>query len=220
MNDSQKISFDDFLLGYKHGLYVFTKDSCDACVRYKKDLEWIESCYLYFVETPLIKQEAILEKLTGRSTFPQTVAYEDNQIKFVRTGVEFDKQQVEILLPFLKKLGTEPLTPEEIERRIQKQKNRCLLTLYVFSKDIPEEKRKELVLKGAEINEFAIDVSHVGEGLPDSERERLLEGQYHSCKLALFKPTGQQSTLGDFEQRIVLGFAAVNQEITFEVRDV
>ena len=200
MFDSQQLAFDSFLLGYKHGVYVFVSDSCDACVRYKQELEYINSCYLYIVETPMIKQQAILEKLTGRSVFPQTVGYFDNQIKFARAGIEFEKQQS--------------------EERIQKQKNRCLLTLYAFSTDIDEATRNKTVLKGASLNEFAIDISKVGVGLPDSERERLIEGQYHTARLVVYKHKDKPSQLGDFERSIVMGYASVNPEIQFIVRDL
>ena len=220
MFDSQQLAFDSFLLGYKHGVYVFVSDSCDACVRYKQELEYINNCYLYIVETPMIKQQAILEKLTGRSVFPQTVGYFDNQIKFARAGIEFEKQQSEIILPFLSQFPKEPMTEAEIEERIQKQKNRCLLTLYAFSTDIDEETRNKTVLKGASLNEFAIDISKVGVGLPDSERERLIEGQYHTARLVVYKHKDKPSQLGDFERSIVMGYASVNPEIQFIVRDL
>lgn len=215
-----QLAFETFLLGYKHGVYIFVSDACEACARYQQEISYIDNPFLFVVETPMVKQQAILEKLTGRSVFPQTVGFVDNQIKFARTGIEFEKQQTEILLPFLDTFPKEPLTEAEIEERIKKQRNRCLLTLYAFSKDIPEDKRKELVLHGASLNEFAIDISHVGEGLPDSERERLLEGQYHTCRLVVYKLKDKPSTLNDFEQRIVMGYAAVNREITFTVRDI
>ena len=53
MFDSQKLAFENFVLGYKHGVYVFTKDGCRACEDYKKEIEWINNSYLYFVEVLL-----------------------------------------------------------------------------------------------------------------------------------------------------------------------
>ena len=217
MFDSQKLSFENFLLGWKHGCYVFVKDNCSWCEKYKKEIEYIDSCFLFFVEVTTVKEMAILEKLTGRSAYPQTVGYFDNEIKFARTGVEFELQQAEVILPFLKQFPDKPLSEAEIQKRIEKHKNRCLLTYYVFGSDVDEATRQKLILAGAALNEFAIDISKVGIGLPNDERERLLESQYHTCRMVVYKNKEQ---LDAFEQRIVMGYAAVNQEITFEVRSI
>ena len=217
MFDSQKLSFENFLLGYKHGLYIFVQDNCSWCEKYKKEIEYIDSCYLYIVEVTTTKERAILEKISGRSVYPQTVGFVDNEIKFARTGVEFEKQQAEVILPFLKQFPDKPLSQAEIDKRIQKQKNKCMLTYYVFGEDVDEDTRKKLILEGASKNEFAIDISKVGIGLDDNERERLLESQYHTCRMVVYKKEAQLDT---FSQRIVMGYAAVNQDITFDVRQL
>ena len=92
-----------------------------------------------------------------------------------------------------------------------------MLTYYVFGSDVDEATRQKLILDRAALNEVAIDVSKVGVGLPNDERERLLESQYHTCRMVVYKNKEQ---LDAFEQRIVMGYAAVNQEITFEVRSI
>ena len=61
---------------------------------------------------------------------------------FEADWIEFDQ--------FLKQFPDKPLPKDEIQRRIEKQKNRCLLTYYIFPQDISEEKRTELINKAHE----------------------------------------------------------------------
>lgn len=219
--DSQKISFDDFALGYKHGVYVFVKDSCDWCRRYEKEIRYINNRFLYIVEVATVKQESVLEKILNRSVaFPLTVGVVDNSVKFCRTGVQWEEQQAKEILPFLKQFGDVPLTRDEISRRIAKQKNRCMLTYYVFPTNVTEEERSEWIDElAASWNELPIDVSRVGVRLPDSERERMLESQYATVKMVVFRK-GDRATLAPFENRIMIGYATINQEVKFTVRDI
>lgn len=221
MFDTQKISFDNFALGYKHGVYVFVKDACDWCKRYKQEIEYINNHYLFIVEVMTAKQEELLNKILGRETvFPITVGYVDNVIKFAKTGVQWEEQQAKEILPFLKQFGNVPLSEAEIERRIEKQKNRCMLTYYVFPSNATDEERAEWINeKAAAFNELPIDVSCVGVSLPNDERERMLESQYASAKMVVFKK-GEHSTLAPFENKIMLGYAIANQEVKFITRDI
>ena len=221
MFDTQKISFDDFAFNYKHGVYVFVKDACDWCKRYKQELEYINNHYLKVVEVATAKQEELLDKILGRQTaFPITVGYVDNVIKFAKTGVQWEEQQAKEILPFLKQFGTVPLSEAEIQRRIEKQKNRCMITYYVFPSNVTEEERAEWVeKKAAAFNELPIDVSKVGIRLSEEERERMLESQYTSAKMVVFRK-GDHSTLAPFENKIMLGYAIANQEVKFITRDI
>ena len=220
MFDTQKISFDDFALGYKHGVYIFTTDACDWCKRYKQEIEYINNHYLYFVEVQTTRQMDLLEKIVGKSAYPITAGFVDNVLKFSRTGVEWEEQQAKIILPFLKQFGNAPLSEAEIQKRIEKQKNKCMLTLYVFPTNADEADRamwNERLC--AEYNETPIDVSSVGGQLPDEEKERLLEGLYATAKMVVFRK-GEHSTLGPFENKIMLGYAIANQEVKFITRDI
>lgn len=221
MFDTQKISFDDFAFGYKHGVYVFVKDACDWCKRYKQEIAYINNHYLFIVEVATAKQEELLDKILSRQTaFPITVGYVDNAIKFVRTGVQWEAQQAKEILPFLKQFGDVPLTSSEIQRRLEKQRNRCMLTYYVFPTSATVDERNAWIeKKAASYNELPIDVSSVGTELPDSERERMLESQYTSAKMVVFIK-GDHSTLAPFENKIVLGYAIANQEVKFITRDI
>lgn len=221
MFDTQKISFDDFAFGYKHGVYVFVKDACDWCKRYKQEIEHINNHYLFVVEVSTAKQEELLDKILGRQTaFPITVGYEDNVVKFARTGVQWEEQQAKEILPFLKRFGDAPLSDAEIQRRLEKQRNRCMLTYYVFPTNATiDERNAWIAKKAAAYNELPIDISAVGRELPNDERERMLESQYASAKMIVFTK-GEHSTLAPFENKIVLGYAIANQEVKFTTRDI
>ncbi|MBO7691868.1 MAG: hypothetical protein J6T10_04440 [Methanobrevibacter sp.] len=215
MFDSQKLAFENFVLGYKHGVYVFTKDGCRACEDYKKEIEWINNSYLYFVEVLLEEQREVLSKIIDRTAFPITVGYLDNQIKFIRQGILFEKDWAEVH-KFLETFPPSPLTPEEIKNRIEKQKNRCLLTYYAIPQEIKGLDRQAILNKGIEHNEFPIDIDSVCPDLPAKDRERMLEGCYHFAKLVLWKG----GAYSNFTNDIILGYTINNQEISFIERDL
>ena len=220
MFDSQKLSFENFVMGYKHGVYIFTSDSCRVCQDYKRDIEWINNCFLYFVDVNTEEEKSILAKIIDRTALPATVAYLDNEIKFIRMGEVFEADWIEFD-QFLKQFPDKPLPREEIQRRIDKQKNRCLLTYYIFPQDISEEKRTELMNKSHEYNELPIDIDRLCIGVDKKERERMLEGSYHFAKLILWKdPNANVANYSPFANDILIGYTNVNQEIKFIQRDI
>lgn len=207
-------------MGYKHGVYLFTSDSCRVCQDYKHDIEWINNCYLYFVEVNTEQEKSILAKLIDRTALPATVAYLDNEIKFIRMGHVFEADWIQFH-EFLKQFGDKPLPLNEIRRRIERQKNRCLLTYYIFPQDISDEKRNKLINKANTYNELPIDVDKFCEGIDRKERERMLEGSYHFAKLILWKdPNSKVSNYSSFANDILLGYTNANQEVKFIQRDL
>ena len=220
MFDSQKLSFENFVMGYKHGVYIFTSDSCRVCQDYKRDIEWINNCFLYFVDVNTEEEKSILAKIIDRTALPATVAYLDNEIKFIRMGEVFEADWIEFD-QFLKQFPDKPLPKDEIQRRIDKQKNRCLLTYYIFPQDISEEKRTELMNKSHEYNELPIDIDRLCVGVDKKERERMLEGSYHFAKLVLWKdPNANISNYSSFANDILIGYTNANQEIKFLQRNM
>jgi hypothetical protein len=220
MFDSQKLSFENFVMGYKHGVYIFTSDSCRVCQDYKRDIEWINNCFLYFVDVNTEEEKSILAKIIDRTALPATVAYLDNEIKFIRMGEVFEADWIEFD-QFLKQFPDKPLPRDEIQRRIDKQKNRCLLTYYIFPQDISEEKRTELMNKSHEYNELPIDIDRLCIGVDNKERERMLEGSYHFAKLVLWKdPNANISNYSSFANDILIGYTNANQEIKFLQRNM
>ena len=207
-------------MGYKHGVYIFTSDSCRVCQDYKRDIEWINNCFLYFVDVNTEEEKSILAKIIDRTALPATVAYLDNEIKFIRMGEVFEADWLEFD-QFLKQFPDKPLPKDEIQRRIEKQKNRCLLTYYIFPQDISEEKRTELMNKSHEYNELPIDIDRLCVGVDNKERERMLEGSYHFAKLVLWKdPNVNISNYSSFANDILIGYTNANQEIKFLQRNM
>lgn len=221
MLDSQKISFETFLLDYKHGVYVFTQDTCQSCQDYKKEIEWINNSYLYFVEVTTEKEKEILYKIIDRHTFPQTVAYLDNEIKFIRAGILYERSWQEIDT-FLKSFGDVPLSDKEKEIRLEKQKNRCLLTYYILPTDLTQEERTKIINSCINYNELPIDIDTICVGLSNKDREHILEGSYHFAKLVYWKRKGVSNLYNytSFSQNILLGYTNINQEVTFITRDI
>ena len=221
MYDSQKLSFENFALGYKHGVYIFVQDTCDFCQAYKRSIEYINNHYLYFVEVNTVKEMEVCEKITGRSTFPITAGFVDNELEFSRVGWERDLQMAEVILPFLKQFGDAPLSPFEIEKRVKAQRSKCMLTYYVFPNGIDPNKRADwLMHRCAKFNELPIDIDTVGIQLPTEERERMLKSYYANTKLVVFKNGDTNLPLDDYQQRIVIGYAQKNKEVTFITRDI
>lgn len=214
MFDSQRKTFEDFLLGYKHGVYVFTTDTCAICSDYKKSIEYINNGNLYFVEVNTSKEKDICYKLFDRAAFPLTVAYKDNEIDFVRAGMLFDTQMAEIF-KFLEPFGDKPLSKIEEKQRIAKAKSRCLLTYYVFPPDTDESIKKRWMNELAiEYNELPIDIETVGVGLDDDRREHLLEGNFKFAKMVVFTD-GETNIYNQFAQRIIIAYSILNKDVTF-----
>lgn len=221
MLDSQKIALEEFLLGYKHGVYVFTRDACQSCQDYKREIEYINNCYLYFVEVSTEQEISIVNKIIDRQTFPQTVAYLDNEIKFIRPGILFEESWKEID-KFLKTFGDVPLPDDEVERRIERQKNRCLLTYYILPSDLTSSEKEQILNSAVTYNELPIDVDSLCPTLPNEERERMLEGSYHFAKLVYWRRKESTNLFNytSFSQNILLGYTNINQEVKFITRDI
>lgn len=218
MFDSQKLSFEKFLLDYKHGVYVFTKDSCQVCSDYKKSIEYINNRNLFFVEVISNQEEEICEKIFDRRSFPITVGYKDNEIEFIRLGMLFDLQMGEIM-KFLEPFGNRLLTAEEKQEKIKKLETRCKLTYYVFPPDTSEDVRTKWMAKAIKYNELPIDVAKVGPGLTSEQREHMLEGNYKFASMVVFDD-GNTNIYGEFEQRIIVGYSIKNQDIKFVKRNI
>ena len=114
MFDSQKISFQDFAIGYKHGIYVLTQDACEICHKYKQSIEHINNGNLYFVEVNTQRDRDLVYKMIQRAAFPMTCCYWDNELEYVRLGQLFELQLKEIYAS-LEKFGPKPLS--ELEKR-------------------------------------------------------------------------------------------------------
>ncbi len=219
MFDSQKISFEKFILGYKHGIYVFTEDTCHICQEYKDSIAYINNANLYFVEVSLESEKRIVEELLGRSVFPLTACFKDNKLSYVKAGQLFETQ-LEGIFADLKKFGDKPLSPEEIQRRLKKEEDKCLLAYYVFSNGVTPDERKQIIEKSIKYHELPIDVDSVPESLSLEEKFHLLEYSLALVKLVIFKSNKSQ-LFSNIGQKVILEYnSAHGSETKFEVRNV
>lgn len=217
MFDSQKLSFDKFLMSYKHGIYIFTDDACHVCEDYKQSIEYINNAYLYFVELNLESEKKILEEMLERSVFPLTACFKDNKLKYVKPGQLFDTQ-LKPVFEDLKSFGDKPLSPSEIKERIKKEQSKCLLTYYLFAPTISKEDKAKVIEKAIEYNELPLDIDEVAPTLSLEQREHMLEGQMPFAKLVIFKDL-KSNIFSNLGQKIVIDYCAIKgPEAKFEVR--
>lgn len=130
-------------------------------------------------------------------------------------GIIFEKDWIEVQ-KFLDKFPPNPLPQDEIQRRIEKQKNRCILTYYIIPQEIQGTDRQAILNKAIEFNELPIDVDSLCPDLPSKERERMLEGSYHFAKMVLWG----KGPYSNFASDIIMGYSIANQDITFIEREV
>lgn len=217
MFDSQKLSFEKFLLSYRHGLYIFSDDTCHICQDYKQSIEYINNRFLYFVEVSLDSERKILEDMLERSVFPLTACFKDNKLKYVKAGQLFDTQ-LEPIFEDLKEFGDNPLSETEIAERIQKEKTKCQLTYYIFAPTISNEDKEKVMSKAIEFNELPLDIDSVGTLLSLEQREHMLENQMSYSKLVIIKDN-KTNIFSRLAQKILIDYAAIKgPETKFEVR--
>lgn len=216
MFDSQKITFNDFCLGFKHGIYVFTEDACHICHDYQKSIEHINNANLYFVEVNTKEQKDVVKKITNRLAFPMTACFKDNELEYVRVGQLFELQLQEIY-ESLKEFGDAPLPKEEIERRINAINTRCKLTYYIMPPECNFATRMRLMEHGIKYNELPIDVDMLVPRLPLEQRVHMLEGNYTFADLVIYKYT-DTNIFSDLGQKVLIGYTAKNKDAKFTVR--
>lgn len=219
MFDSQKLSVNSFINGYKHGIYVFIDDACSICQDYKQSIEYINNAYLYFVEVSVESQREQIRKILDRSIFPMTACFRDNKLKYVRPGQLFDLQLEEIFKD-LKTFGDKPLPPEEIERRLEAERTKCLLSYYVFMPSISDSDKEAVMKEAIKYNELPIDIDTFLPYLSDEKRLHILEGEIDHAKLVIIKDN-ITNIASPFCQKLTISYAAINNnDMKFEVRQL
>lgn len=218
MFDSQKLAFDTFALGYKHGIYVFTEDACHICQDYKATIEHINNANLYFVEVVTKEQKELVRALTDRIAFPLTACFKDNELQYVRVGQLFDLQLQEIF-ESLKEFGDKPLPPEEIQKRMKSYETRCKLTYYILPPNCDFKTRMALQEKAIKYNELPIDVDMLAPKLSLDEREHMLEGNYSYANLVVYMYDDTKS-FTDLGQRVLVKYTEHNKNNQFITRSI
>lgn len=219
MFDSQKLSFQDFAIGYKHGIYVLLNtDACEICVKYKRTIEHINNGNLYFVEVNTQRDRDLVYKMTQRAAFPMTCCYWDNELEYVRLGQLFELQLKEIYAS-LEKFGPKPLTELEKRRRMQELKAKCEPAYYIFPPDIDADSREKLTYNAVNHAELPIDVERICPNLPEDKRYRLFEGSFRLAKLVIFKDENT-NIYSDFAQRLMTGYMSKVKDASFVIRNI
>lgn len=220
MFDSQKLSFDKFLLGYKHGIYIFSEDSCHICHEYKKTIQHINNANLYFVDVNTELQKKAIYQLTDRNAFPQTACFKDNELQYVRLGQLFDLQLEEIWTS-LNEFGENPLSQSEIEDRIKKQKTRCKLAFYVLPDNCNFQTRMKIHALGNKLNYLPLDVDMLAPTLSVEEREHMLDGNYLNAELVVyFNNESEKTSFTELGQLVTMKYTAKNKNVKFIVRSI
>ena len=163
-----------------------------------------------------------MSKVIDRKAFPATVAYWDNEIKFIRMGYLHDSDWKEFH-NFLQNFPKSPLTDQEIKERIEKKKNRCILSYYVFPTNLDSDKKRYILSNAYKYNELPIDVDSVAPDINKRERLRMLEGSCHFAKLILW--VDKEHINGEYPYTalandIMIAWSEANQELKFTNRDL
>lgn len=215
MFDSQVLSFDNFITGYKHGVYILTKDSCGVCQDYKKDIEYVNNRYLYFVDITTKQQEAFAKKLHNRLSFPMTAGWKDNQLVFVRLGELFGDDFNEVL-EWLKQFGDAPLTQEELKDRIEKYNAKCTLSFYIFPDDIKPEEKDKIIATAYDRHELPVDIDTICPSLEISKRVNMILSYIATANYILWNTTG---TFSPFKTAILKDYFEMKGR-PVEVREI
>ncbi len=215
MFDSQKISFDSFLTGYKHGVYVITRDACEVCQQYKQDIEYVNNRYLYFVEAKTEEQMRVARRIHDRQAFPITAGWKDNQLVFVRLGELFGSDFTEVL-EWLKQFGEAPLSETELKERIEKFNAKCELSFYIFPDDMEKGERNKYISTAYDRHELPVDVDTICPMLELSKRVNMILSYNARANYILYGTTGN---FGPFKVSILADYMKLNGR-PVEVRDL
>lgn len=162
MFDSQKLSYQAFVAQeLHHGVYVFTRDVCHLCQDYKKEIETINSHYLYFVECTTQAEQDAVGEITGRVAFPLTVGFFDNKQTFCKAGMLFGND-MNYVIEYIKRFGDSPLTPEQVTARVTALNDKKEIAFYLF----PPRLEHDVILKLKQAifnkyDEIAIDLTDI-----------------------------------------------------------
>lgn len=115
------INFETFSnMELKHGMFVFTNDSCQMCKEWKEDLELLDiknNPYFYIVECVTEKEGEDLYAITERVGYPQSVAMFENKVKWIKMGKQYGQDVIDIV-NFVEEFGWKPLNKEEYDKKM------------------------------------------------------------------------------------------------------
>jgi len=234
MFDNMKMSAEQFILGLKHGVYVFVSDSCEFCKDYAKSLEVVQNCHLHIVECVTEADKSAIYQMIGRTVLPTTAAWYDNEIQWVAAGQLFFEEEdsdplepgewsINKVVKYLKEtFGDKPLEPEEIVEKMSMIKKYCSPTYYIFPPNTPTAAKRIAFEKAFEHNELPVDVDTIVaiENLSEKDKYIMLKSNYAFFKLVIFD-ISKTSVYSDIANKLIADYLNPNKRTaTFEMRDL
>ena len=229
-----KMSAKQFVLGLKHGVYVFVSDSCEFCKDYAESLKYIENCNLHIVECATDTDKSTVYQITGRSVLPITAAWYDNELQWVALGQLYSEEEgadplqegewsINKVVKYLQEtFGDKPLTKEEIEEKTEACSKHCVPTYYVFPPNTSITAKRLAIEQAFKYNELPFDVDTVSsiENLSDKDRYIMLKSNIATFKLVVFD-VAKTSVYSDLANRLLADYMNSNMLTgKFEMRDL
>ncbi len=233
MLDQLKMSAEQFVLGLKHGVYVFVSDACDYCKAYADSLKYIDNCNLHIVECVTDADKTAIYQLTGKGALPITSSWYDNQQQWAALGQLFMQEEgddpadddtwtLNKLSKYLNDtFGTKPLSNEEIVKKLDTIRKHCVPAYYVFPPEAKYEVRHKAMTEAFKHNEMPIDIDTLS-SLDISYEDKLIMVRSNLAyfKLVIFdlQHTDKYSKLAT---DIIADYMQANHmTATFEMRDL
>lgn len=228
------MSAKQFVLGLKHGVYVFVSDSCEFCKDYAESLKYIENCNLHIVECATDTDKSTVYQITGRSVLPITAAWYDNELQWVALGQLYSEEEgadplqegewsINKVVKYLQEtFGDKPLTREEIEEKTEACSKHCVPTYYVFPPNTSITAKRLAIEQAFKYNELPFDVDTVSsiENLSDKDRYIMLKSNIATFKLVVFD-VAKTSVYSDLANRLLADYMNSNMLTgKFEMRDL
>lgn len=229
-----KMSANNFVLGLKHGVYVFVSDSCEYCKTYADSLKYVENCHLHIVECLTESDKNAVYQLTGKSALPITAAWYDNEQQWATLGQLFLEEEgsdepaendwtLNKVAKYLKEtFGDKPLTNAEIVEKLAKVQKHCYPAYYVFPPNTSEEVKHNAFEKAFEHNEIPYDVDVIDklQCITEKDKDIMLKSNVTLFKLVVFdiSKTGVYSDLANSLISVYIG--QQRNTAGFEMRDL
>lgn len=234
MFDNMKMSAEKFILGLKHGIYVFVSDSCEFCTDYAKSLELVENCHLHVVECRTEADKSTIYQMTGRSILPLTTAWYDDTLQWVAPGQLFYEEEgsdplapedwsINKVIKYMKDtFGDKPLTPEEVAEKLSMIKKYCAPAYYIFPPNTSTAAKRIAFEHAFEHNEMPIDIDTIAaiETISDKDKYVMLKSNYTYFKLVIFD-ISKTSVYSDLANKLIADYLDPNKRTAnFEMRDL
>lgn len=188
------MSTETFMLGLKHGVYVFVNDSCEFCHSYQESLRYIDNANLHIVECTLESDKSTIYQLTGKGALPITAAFIDGDMQWSTLGelYELSDDDEDWTLTKLAKylndtFGKAPLTPDEITQKLATIKQHCSYAFYIFPPNTSNEAKQLAFSKAFEHGEVPIDIDLIDSlDIDRKQKEIMITSNVAITKLVIF----------------------------------